>query len=185
MISVRPAKSKLLLLLLTLFYDVAFVDRIWTDPRWMRASIALLGVIMTGVSAIAYALDRLLLAGSLYPFPDAFIIGGALLFLVGGWRGRIDIAINFEASQQVLRSRGTVLCILSDSQQASSFLEELVGYCQRSFDKNTLKDTECYLVLASEIWRESLGRKGLTLLDSFGKRSLGDMLAGENSMPSM
>jgi hypothetical protein len=52
--------------------------------------------------------------------------------------------------------------------------------------ENNLKDAECYLVLATEIWIESLEKKGLNLLgDVFAKRDIGEMIAGKNYVSPM
>ena len=186
MISLKALKARFLLLALSLFYDVAFVSRIWTDPDFMRASIGVLGLFITGISGIIYAVDRLLLSATLYPIADFLILIGLSLFLAGSWRGRISIAFNLEESYEVLRSRGTVLCILSDAKQASSLIEGLVNQSQTLAGENSLKATESYLIFAHEIWRESLTKKGLSLVgDVFTKRSVGELFAREDHVPPM
>ncbi|MBM5805332.1 MAG: hypothetical protein FJZ49_04630 [Candidatus Verstraetearchaeota archaeon] len=185
-LSLKAVKARFLLLALSLFYDVAFVSRIWTDPDLKRASIGVLGIFITGFSAIIYAVDRLLFSATLYPTSDLLILIGLSLFLAGSWRGRISIAFNLKESWEVLGSRGTALCILSDTKQSSSLIEGLVNQSQTLAGENSLKATECYLVFATEIWRESLTKKGLNLLgEMFANVNLGDLFAGKNHVPSM
>ena len=186
MIILKTAKARFLLLALSLFYDVAFISRLWTDPDLMRASIGVLGLFLTGFSCMIYAISNLLFSVTLYPLPEFLALIGLSLFLVGSWRGRISIAFNLKESTEVLGSRGTALCILSDSRQSSSLIEGLVNQSQALASENNLKATECYLVFATEIWRESLAKKGLNLLgDIFANVNLGDLFASKNNLPPM
>lgn len=183
MISFKTVKATFLLVALSLFYDVAFFNRIWTDPDLKRASIGVLGLFITGLSGILYAASNLLFSVTLYPIPELLVLIGLSLFLAGSWKGRIGIAFNLEESIKVLSSRGTALCILSDSKQSSSLLEGLVDQSQVLAGENNLKATECYLVFATEIWRESLAKKGLNLLgDMFTNMNLGDLFASKNNL---
>ncbi len=99
----------------------------------------------------------------------------------------MSIAFDLNASQNVLRSRGTILCITSDKGQCSAYIEELLNQSQMLVSENSLKVTECYLIFATEIWFESLAKKGLNLLGELADRSskLGDLFARENSVQSM
>jgi hypothetical protein len=185
-ITLKTIKVRFLLLALSLFYDVAFVSRIWTDPDLMRASIGMLGLFITGFSGMVYAISNLLFSATLYPLPEFLALIGLSLFLAGSWRGRISIAFNLKESIEVLGSRGTALCILSDAKQSSSLIEGLVNQSQTLAGENHLKATECYLVFATEIWRESLAKKGLNLLgDVFANVNLGDLFASKNNLPPM
>ena len=54
MITLKTIRARFLLLALSLFYDVAFVSRIWTDPDLMRASIGMLGLFIKGFLGFIY-----------------------------------------------------------------------------------------------------------------------------------
>jgi len=182
----KSIRAKFLLLSLSVFYDTAFMNRLWADPSLRRTWIGLLGIFITGTAGIISSMDRLLFAATTYPFADAAIFLGLALFLAGCWRGRMSIAFDLNASRETLRSRGTVLCRLSDTKQSSAYIEQLVSNSQAFESENSLKVTECYLVFASEIWFESLAKKGFDLLgELFTHRGIGDMIASKNSMPSM
>ena len=182
----KTLRSKFLLLALSVFYDTAFMNRLWADPQLRRTWIGMLGIFITGIAGVVYSVDRLLFAAIAYPVADVFMFAGLALFLAGSWRGRMSIAFDLNASQDVLRSSGTVLCVLSDAKQSSAYIEELVSNSQTFASENSLIVTECYLVFASEIWLESLAKKGLNLLgELFAYRNLGDLIASKNSMSSM
>jgi hypothetical protein len=111
---------------------------------------------------------------------------GLALFTIGSWGRRISIGIDVQRSEGELRSRGTVLCVLGDTRQSSSLIEGIMNRTQDLVGENNLKDAECYLVLATEIWIESLEKKGLNLLgDVFAKRDIGEMIAGKNYVSPM
>ncbi len=179
-------KSKLLLLSLSLFYDVAFVDRIWTNAKIRRATIGTAGAIIVGVAGAIYALDRLLLIQPAYPAMDIMMLAGMALFTAGSWRGRISLGFEVDESRETLRSRRTVICYLSDVKQASAYIEVIMDRSQRMIGENSLKATECYLIFASEIWFESLGKKGLNLIgEMFPYKDVGDLVARQTSVSSM
>ncbi len=182
----QKLRSKLLLLSLSLFYDVAFVDRLWTDAKTRRAAVGTVGVLMVGVAGSAYAISRLLAVPLFDPAMGAIMLAGVALFLIGSWRGRISLGFEVEASQETLRSRRTVICYLSDVKQASAYIEVIVDRSQRMIGENSLKATECYLIFASEIWFESLAKKGLNLIgEVLPYKDLGDLVARQANMPSM
>ncbi|MCQ5376907.1 MAG: hypothetical protein NO516_02530 [Candidatus Methanomethylicia archaeon] len=179
-------KARFLLLTLSIFYEAAFMNRLWADPNFRRASVGIFGLFIAGSAGVLYAADRILSGPSLYPIPDALILGGTLLFLIGSWKGRIVLAHDYRQLIGALASSGTVLCKLSDEMQSSGYIEALLEISQRLAAENDLKATECYVILASEIWIESLSRRGLNLLGGLTKgRTVGDILAGQANMPSM
>jgi len=164
-------RTRFLLLTLSLFYDVAFVDRVWTDPDLFRASVGLIGTFIVGFAGIFYA--ALLIAGVVVPsnIAAALVVIGLSLFLAGSLRGRLNIGFNISSSAETLRSRGTILCLLTDVKQSSSFIEVIVNGVPCFGDETSLKAAECYLIFATEIWRESLTQKGLNILgEVFAKR---------------
>jgi hypothetical protein len=184
--SFKAFKSRLMLVTLSLFFDVAFVDRLWTDPNLVRATAGLVGIFIIGITGIVYSSTVLLLSVNPYVVAATLTAVGAAFFIAGGLKGRINIAFDLEKSRQALRSRGTVLCMLDDTQQSSSFIEVIISATQALTDENSLKASECYLLFATEIWRESLAKKGLHPLgDVFAKRSSGEMVAGKDSLPSV
>jgi hypothetical protein len=184
--SLRALHSRILLVTLSLFYDVAFVDRLWTDPNLMKGTIGLVGIILTGATGLAHSLAAL----SEYPASPTLvgpIMGiGVVLFAMGSWGQRISIGFDIKKSEGELRSRGTVLCLLGDTRQSSSFIEGIMNKVQGLKGENSLKEAECYLVLATEIWSESLAKKGLNLLgEIFAERDVGEMIAGKNYVSPM
>jgi hypothetical protein len=179
-------RSRLLLLSLSIFYDVAFVDRLWTDAKMRRATIGTIGVITVGVAGSVYALDRLLSIQPAYPAMDMMMLAGVALFVAGSWRGRISLAFNVAESKEVLRSRRTVICYLSDVKQASAYIEVIMDRSQMMIGENSLKATESYLVFASEIWFESMAKKGLNLIgEVLPYKNVGDLVARQAGMSSM
>jgi hypothetical protein len=176
--SLSGIRSRFLLATLSIFYDVAFVDRVWTDTNFMRATIGLAGIFLTAFVGIAYSVGALVFSFSLFPLADSILLLGIFLFVVGSWGGRINIGFNIANSKETLHSRGTVFCILSDTQQSSSFIEVLINKTQDPAAGNDLKASECNLVFATEIWGESLAKKGLNLLgEVFTNRNTGDVIA--------
>jgi hypothetical protein len=184
--SLRGLKSRFILVTLSLFFDVAFYDRLWTDPKLLRASAGLIGIFIIGGTGIVYS--SLILLFSINPYTLAAILTavGTVFFIAGGLRGRINIAFDIEKSREVVRCRGTVLCLLDDTQQSSSLIEVIINATQVLTDENSLKASECYLIFATEIWRESLTKKGLHPLgDVFAKRNSGEIVACKDNLPSM
>ena len=178
-------RTRFLLMTLSLFYDVAFVDRVWTNPDLMRASLGLAGLIVTGITGVVYAVDVLFLAVNPYPVAATLLLIGLLLFVAGSLRGRLNIGFDPRSSQELLRSRGTVICLLDDLGQSSSLIEAIFNWTQPLDDENSLKAAECYLIFATEIWRESLAKKGLNIGDAFAKRIKGEIIAGQDSLPAV
>ncbi|MGA2573470.1 MAG: hypothetical protein ABSF36_04605 [Candidatus Methanomethylicaceae archaeon] len=176
--SLSGIRSRFLLATLSIFYDVAFVDRVWTDPDFMRTTIGLVGIFITALVGIAYSVARLAFALGTSPLADSVLLLGIFLFVVGSWGGRINIGFDIANSKETLQSRGTVFCVLSDTRQSSSFIEVLINKTQDPAAGNDLKASECNLVFASEIWGESLAKKGLNLLgEVFTNRNKGDVIA--------
>ena len=177
-------RSRFLLVYLSIFYDVAFVDRVWTDPNFMRATLSIAGIFLTAIVGLAYSIGVLFFSVNLQPVADAFILLGVLLFVLGSWGGRIDIGLNLAKAQETLASRGTVLCILSDTKQSSSFIEALMVKTQDQSSENHLNVSECNLVFATEIWGESLAKKGINLLGEVSaSRKKGDLSASKDNLP--
>jgi hypothetical protein len=184
--SLSGIRSRFLLATLSIFYDVAFVDRVWTDPNFMRTTIGLAGIFITAFVGIAYSVGALVFALGSFPLVDSLLLLGIFLFVVGSWGRRINIGFNLANSQDTLQSRGTVLCILSDTQQSTSFIEVLINQTQDPMAENDLKASECNLVFATEIWGESLAKKGLDLFgEVFTNRVTGDIVARKNYVSSM
>jgi len=184
--SFRALHSRILLVALSLFYDVAFVDRLWADPNLIKGSIGVLGIVLTGATGLAHSIS--VLSGYPgYPGYVAPLMGvGIALFTIGSWGQRISIGFDIKKSEGELRSRGTVLCLLGDARQSSSFIEGIIHRAQGFVGENSLKEAECYLVLATEIWSESLARKGLNLLgEILAERDVGEMIAGKNYVSPM
>jgi hypothetical protein len=182
----KAIKSKFILLSLSVFYDAAFADRLWTDVKIRRAMVGMAGILITGAAGAVLALDRMLILQATSPVAEVFIIGGAALFLAGNWKGRISLGFNIEESRAVLRSRRTVICRLSDVHQASAYIEAIMEQSQREIGENYLKATEPYLILASEIWFESLAKKGFDLIGEMNPyKNVGDIIARQTSMSSM
>ena len=164
MLSLKALRTRFLLATLSIFFDVAFVDRVWTDPNIMRASVGLIGIIITGAAGATYALMELTSTTSAYSVTTVLILIGIALFIAGSFRGRINISFDLRDSQETLRTRGTLLCLLSDTKQSSSYIEAIINSSQSFDDENSLKVAECYLMFATDIWRESLAKKGLDLI---------------------
>jgi hypothetical protein len=184
--SLGALRSRILLVTLSLFYDVAFVDRLWADPNLMKGAVGLSGIILTGATGLIHSL-AVLLGYPGYPSFVAPLMGmGVALFAMGSWGRRISIGFDIKKSEDELRSRGTVLCLLGDARQSSSFIEGIMNKVQGFAGENSLKEAECYLVLATEIWIESLAKKGLNLLgEIFAERDVGEMIAGKNYVSPM
>ena len=179
-------KAKFLLLALSLFYDAAFMNRLWVDPQLRRTMIGMLGLFITGIAGVLYAVSGLLFAVTASPATDVFMLIGLSMFLAGSWRGRMSLAFDLNASQQVLSSSGSVICNLSDVRQSSAYIEGLLSNSQAFSGENSLNVTECHLVFASEIWIESLEKKGLNLLgELLTNQKLGELIASKNHMPSV
>ncbi len=186
MLSLRALHSRVLLVTLSLFYDVAFVDRLWTDPNLMKGYVGLSGILLTGGMGLIYSIAGILNYSGFLGFVAPLMGVGLALFTIGCWGRRISIGFDIEKSEEELRSRGTVLCLLGDTRQSSSLIEGIMSSTQASVGKNYLKDAECYLVLATEIWIESLAKKGLNLLgDVLTDRDVGEMIAGKNYVSPM
>lgn len=186
MLSLKAVKTRFLLVTLSLFFDVAFVDRVWTDPNIMRASIGLIGIFIVGITGATYAFMDVAFSYNIFPVAAILLMIGLILFMAGSLRGRINISFDLGASQETLRSRGTLLCLLTDTRQSSSFIEAIVNETQPLDDENSLKVAECYLIFATEIWRESLAKKGLDLIgEMFTKRNIGEMIARKNNLPAV
>lgn len=184
--SLSGIRSRFLLAILSIFYDVAFVNRVWTDPNFMRATIGLVGIFITALVGIAYSVGTLAFALGSVPLADFVLLLGISLFVVGSWGSRIYIGFNVANSQETLHSRGTVLCILSDARQSSSFIEVLINKTQDPMAGNDLKASECNLIFATEIWAESLAKKGLNLLgEVFTNRVTSDIIARKNYVSPM
>jgi hypothetical protein len=165
---------------------VAFVDRLWTDPNLMKGYIGLFGILLTGAMGLVYSVAGILAFGGFLDFVAPLMGVGVALFAIGGWGRRISIGFDLQRSQDELRSRGTVLCLVGDARQSSSLIEGIMNRTQGFVGENSLKDAECYLILATEIWIESLAKKGLNLLgEVFAKRDVGEMIAGKNYVSPM
>lgn len=183
---VKVFKAKFLLLALSLFYDAAFMNRLWTDAKLRRTLIGMVGLFLTGTTGVIYAISGLLLGITSSPVADALMIIGIVMFLAGCWRGRMSLAFDLSASQKILRSNNTVICDLSDVKQSSAYIEGLVTNSQTFSGGNSLIVSECYLIFASEIWFESLAKKGLNLLgELISNRKIGELIASKNYMPSV
>jgi hypothetical protein len=184
--SLKALRSRILLVTLSLFYDVAFVDRLWTDPNLMKGYIGLSGILLTGVMGLTYSIAGMLAYEGFLDFAAPLMGVGLALFAMGGWGRRINIGFDLERSEDELRSRGTVLCLLGDTRQSSSLIEGTMNRAQGFAGENSLKDAECYLVFATEIWVESLAKKGLNLLgEVLSKRDVGEMVASKNYVSPM
>lgn len=182
----KAIKSKFILLSLSIFYDAAFADRLWTDAKIRRAAVGMVGIFVTGIAGVVFALDHTLSFQASSPLAEMFVVGGAVLFLAGNWKGRISLGFNIEESHALLRSRRTVICYLSDVRQASAYIEAIMDQSQREIGENYLKATEPYLILASEIWFESLAKKGFDLIGELNPyKDVGDIIARQTGMPSM
>lgn len=185
MFSLRALHSRILLVTLSLFYDVAFVDRLWTDPNLAKGTVGLLGIIVTGVAGLFHSLAPLLGYQDNPQLVGPAMGIGIALFAMGSRGRRINIGFDIKKSEEALNSRGTVLCLLGDTRQSSSFIEGIMNRTQ-SFPSENLKEAECYLILATEIWTESLAKKGLNLLgELFAERDVGEMIAGKNYVSPM
>ncbi|MEM4644399.1 MAG: hypothetical protein QW748_03360 [Candidatus Methanomethylicaceae archaeon] len=160
---IQRLRAKLLLLTISLFYDVTFIERIWTDPELSRAYVGLAGLLIAGVSGVLYSVEHFLsIPVSPLPYSTAILIG-TLMFMVGGFGRRIRLTFDITTSRENVVSRGTVLCILSDTKQSSSIIELLI-FSISQWDENDLTEAEPFLIFAHEIWRESLMRKGLSVI---------------------
>lgn len=179
-------KSRFLLLSLSLFYNAAFVDRVWTDPKMRRTLAGVMGTVLIGISAAVYSIDRVFFSTSTSPYSDYGIFFGLALFLVGAWRGGMVIAFDIERSWGILGSKGTVLCFLNDPMQSSAYIEGILNASQDFDGENGLKASEKYLRFAAEIWAESMARKGLIRIERILENGdLGDLIANKSLMPSM
>ncbi|MEM3486439.1 MAG: hypothetical protein QXU33_04655 [Candidatus Methanomethyliaceae archaeon] len=161
---IQRLRAKILLLTISLFYDVTFIERIWTDPELSRAYVGLAGLLIAGVSGVLYSVEHFLsIHVSPLPYSTAILIG-TLMFVVGGFGRRISLTFDIATSRENVLSRGTVLCILSDTKQSSSIIELLI-FSISQWDENDLTEAEPFLIFAHEIWRESLMRKGLSIIE--------------------
>ncbi len=159
----RTLRAKILLLALSLFYEVAFIERIWTDPNLTRAYIGLAGLLVAGASGLIYSTEHLLgMPVPIFPYSTAVFVG-LLLFLIGGFGKRMKLTFDEKLSRENVMSRGTVLCLVSDTKQSSSIIELLVSSASE-WDEDRLRKAEPFLVFAHEIWRESLMKKGVHLI---------------------
>jgi len=179
-------RSRFLLLSLSLFYNAAFVDRVWTDPKMRRTLAGVIGTLLIGLSAAVYSIGRIFFSTSASPYSDYGIFLGLLLFLVGAWKGGMVIAFDIERSWSILRSKKTVLCFLNDHMQSSAYIEGILTASQ-GFDKgNGLKVSEKYLRFAAEVWAESMARKGLIRIERILENGvLGDLIANKSLVSSM
>ncbi|MCX8182256.1 MAG: hypothetical protein N3D12_03985 [Candidatus Methanomethyliaceae archaeon] len=160
---IQRLRAKILLLTISLFYDVTFIDRIWTDPELSRAYVGLAGLLIAGVSGVLYSVECFLsIPVSPLPYSTAILVG-ALMFLVGGFGRRIRLTFDTVVSRENILSRGTMLCLVSDTKQSSSIIELLI-FSISQWDEDRLTEAEPFLIFAHEIWRESLMRKGLSII---------------------
>ncbi|MDI9609121.1 MAG: hypothetical protein QFX34_02445 [Candidatus Verstraetearchaeota archaeon] len=179
-------KSRFLLLSLSLFYNAAFVDRVWTDPKMRRTLAGVMGTVLIGISAAVYSIDRVFFSTSTSPYSDFGIFLGLVLFLVGAWKGGMVIAFDIERSWAILRAKRTVLCVLDDPMQSSAYIEGILTASQDIKGGNGLKVSEKYLMFAAEIWAESMARKGLIRIERVLENGdLGDLIANKSLMSSM
>jgi hypothetical protein len=182
----KTIKAKFLLLALSLFYDAAFMNHLWADPQLRRTAIGMLGLFIMGITGVLYATSGLLFGAAPSLVADALMLIGLSMFLAGSWRGRMSLAFDLNVSQNVLSSTGTVICNLSDAKQSSAYIEGLMSNSQTFSGENSLNVTECYLIFASEIWIESLEKKGLNLLgELLTNQKLGELIASKNHLPSV
>lgn len=156
-------RAKFLLLALSLFYDVAFIERVWTDPNLFRAYVGLIGLLVAGASGLLYSLDSLLNIQAPSLLYSTAIIIGLILFLIGGFGRRITLAFDVTSSREYIRSRETILCFTSDTKQSSSIIELLI-FSASQWDEEHWKEADSLLLFAHEIWRESLMKKGIHIV---------------------
>lgn len=170
---------------MSLFYNAAFVDRVWTDPKMRRTLAGVMGTLLIGTSAAVYSVDRLFFSTSTSPYSDFGIFFGLILFLVGGWKGGMVIAFDIERSWGILKSKRTVLCFLDDPMQSSAYIEGVLTASQDLGAENGLKVSK-YLMFAAEIWADSMARKGLVRLErALENGDMGDMIANKSLVSSM
>jgi len=159
-------RAKILLLTISLFYDVAFIECVWTDPDLSRAYVGLAGLLVAGISGVLYSVEFFLNA-SITPIPySTAILVGTILFLIGGFGRPIKLAFDTKISRENILSRGTVLCFISDMKQSSSIIELLMLSAGKR-GRDRLEEAEPLLIFAHEIWRESLMKKGFGIIGEF------------------
>ncbi len=158
----RLIKSKFILLILSIFYDIIFIDKFWTSPKLFRAYIGLIGIVLIAFSGILYFIEKNLFFYDNPSLCGFIIIIGTIMFIIGGFRRGISISFDVNRSKEYLMSLDTILCILSDIRQSSAIIEVIISYI--SFKKFTLKNPEGVIQFAYDIWREALIRKGVKIL---------------------
>ncbi|MCQ5340228.1 MAG: hypothetical protein NO483_00715 [Candidatus Methanomethylicia archaeon] len=154
-------KSKFILLILSIFYDIIFIDKFWTNPKLFRAYIGLIGIVLIALSGILYFIEKNFFFYDISSLFGIIIILGTIMFIIGGFRRGISISFDINKSREYLMSLGTILCILSDIRQSSAIIEVIISFINSK--KFILKNPEGIIQFAYDIWREALIRKGLTL----------------------
>ncbi|MCS7097463.1 MAG: hypothetical protein NZ922_00545 [Candidatus Methanomethyliaceae archaeon] len=165
----RSIKTKIILLTLSIFYDIVFIDRFWTSPKLNRAYVGLLGIIIAGSSGIVYFINRSFSTNVPPLIYDLAIIIGAVLFIFGGFGKRLIFSFDVSSSLDYLKSLRTIICFTSNTLQSSAIIEVIISYIG-SRGLSSLKSSDTILQFAYDIWIESLMNRGLQIFErSFPK----------------
>ncbi|MEM4478970.1 MAG: hypothetical protein QXW27_00520 [Candidatus Methanomethylicaceae archaeon] len=152
-------KTKIMLLTLSIFYDIVFIDKLWTNPKFHRAYIGLLGIIISGITGILYFIGNYFYHNeNLFPY-DLLLIIGILMFIFGGFGKRLIFSFDVSDAINYIKSLKTLLCFTSNIQQSSAIIEIITSYIG-SKGLNSLKSPNSMLQFAYDIWIESLMDRG-------------------------
>jgi hypothetical protein len=172
-VNFKLIKIKLILLILSIFYDVVFIDKLWTNPKLLRAYIGLMGIFLISFSGILYFIEKYFFLYENTSLYIIFIIIGIIMFIIGGIRREINISFDVNTSKEYLKSSSNILCLLSDIKQSSAIIEITISYM--SLGESIFKNSEGIIQFAYDIWREALIRKSigsLKLTRKITKKSL-------------
>lgn len=152
-------KTKIMLLTLSIFYDIVFIDKLWASPRLHRAYIGLLGIITAGISGILYFVGNYLYPGeNILPY-DILIILGVTMFIFGGFGRRLVFSFDINDAINYLKSLKTLICFTSNIKQSSAIIEIITSYIGYEGLKS-LKSPNPMIQFAYDIWIESLINRG-------------------------
>lgn len=148
-----------MLLTLSIFYDIAFIDRLWTSPKFHRAYIGLLGIVISGIAGILYFIgSHVYPSEEVLPY-DLLIIIGTLMFLFGGFGEKLIFSFDVSDSTDYVKSLKTLICFTSNIKQSSAMIEIITSYIG-SKGLNSLKSPNPMLQFAYDVWIESLINRG-------------------------
>jgi hypothetical protein len=133
------------LFLISLFYDIAFLDP-FNAIKKLNPVPGLLAIFFAGILYILYELTKI---GYLLTVGFYLVIIGCLYIIVVSFRRKPVYVFNIQESERIVKEKGLILKDLNDLEHAKAIIEYMLYNCQNA---KSVEEMKRQLDIAYDVW---------------------------------